>query len=130
MTGERIQFADFTCGWRVLSDLQRPRAHTLRASSFCVEYWYARPLQFILNLVRCDGAPLSCWNRFLGKTDSIYLFPPPRSVLSVFSIFSAVSFHLHSSDLRGLKGDSVFQYQSVFTVRHITHSSPLSNLYF
>lgn len=60
---------------------------------------------------------------------SIYfIFPAPHSVLSVFSIFSAVSFHLHSSDLRGLKGDSVFQYRSVFTVRHITRSSPLSNL--
>lgn len=129
MTGERIQFADFICGWRVLSDLQRPRAHTFRASSFRVEYWYARPLQFILNVVRCGSAPLSCWNRFLGKTDSIYfIFPAPHSVLSAFSIFSAVSFHLHSSDLRGLKGDSVFQYRSVFTVRHITRSSPLSNL--
>ncbi len=95
MTGERVQSADFTCGWGVLSGLQRPHVHTSRAGSFCVEYWHARPLQSISDLMRCDAVPLSCWNRFLRKTYSIFsLFP--LSVFSVFSIFPAVSLRMHN----------------------------------
>lgn len=113
MTGERVQSADFTCGWGVLSGLQRPHEHTSREGSFCVEYWYARPLQSISSLMRCDAVPLSCWNRFLRKTGSIFSLLP-LSVFSVFSIFPAVLLRVHDSDLgSGLKGDSVFQYQSV-----------------
>lgn len=50
-----------------------------------------------------DAVPLSCWNRFLQKTDSIYSLLPP-AVPSVFSIFLAVLFHLHSSDVGKAKG--------------------------